>query len=546
MLKQFKDLLNSYESIDYLPVALADVSFKFPKSCNYPSLSVRIDDFGLINPLEGRTVATLPEISLALYQGAKIEYHEAVVIENFNVEEYNRNTQDNEDIPKIRSEFVFRNHLYNLYKLRKEAKDSNQELLQQLYKTYSNSLYGKVSQGIRERSMYNSREGISKRLPKSSITNAYYASMITGLIRASLSSVIIALDELIQEGHNYKIISATTDGLLYGVDNEKVGVDNVLDKNNIMYKYDSCYEALKNNYNKFNSFEKVDPILAKKLLEFPSLRLLKISHEAWNDPEYIEIKHVANSITNIKTRGQVGLYKEDKKWTCTILAKAGHKVPGDKDSQGKWILKHYEDPEIEEYHFTTLSNIQDIMSEENPLNDLVSIINKRKISLDYDYKRYPIDSEKTAPVKDINEFMRYRQSADYLRRLGRRATIEAVEYKYKLAKQNIRKTGSNKAFCLRHILRALMAGVKPFKKPTMSRRQLAILLQEFGVTFSKINHAANNTFTPNMIEDTSTNRAIIRKVLKKLSYRTKNNYKNYLELLLHKKISNKEDVCYLD
>jgi len=537
MLKQFQNLLNEYNTATHLGIALADIEFKFPDTCYYPSLSVKLDDFGLINPLEGRTVATLPEIHLALYQGAEITYHDVVIIENYEVPEHEA----------LEDEFyVFRSHLHNLYNLRNDAKKNDQELLQQLYKTYSNSLYGKISQGIRERNMYNTRDGMTKRLPKSPITNAYYASMTTGLIRAALSSVIVALDELIQEGHNYKIISATTDGLLYGIDETKLSIQDTLDMTHKKYNYDSLSEALKDGYNKFKAFDDVDPILSKRLLTFPSLNLLKISHESWNDPSYIDLKHVANEVTNVKTRGQIGLYNDGSESICTILAKAGHKVVGDKNGQSTWMLEHYEDSDIQQYEFSTLSNIQDIVSEHNPIDDLVSIPQKRKISLDYDYKRYPINAHDTAPHKNVDQFMKYRQSSDYLRRLGQRGSVDAVEYKYKLAKQNVRKTGSNKEFCLRHVLRALVHGVKPFKKPHLSRSRLAILLQEFRVTVSKLGHAKEAVFTPYMVSDTTANRAYIRKILKKLGYGTRTNYKNYLDLLLHKKISNKEDVCYLD
>ena len=67
---------------------------------------------------------------------------------------------------------------------------------------------------------------------------------------------------------------------------------------------------------------------------------------------------------------------------CTLLAKAGHKVAGSKDEQALWIMKHYEDSEIYTYSFTTLASIQDIINEDNPIEDLVSLPQERIISLD--------------------------------------------------------------------------------------------------------------------------------------------------------------------
>ncbi|MDD2699374.1 MAG: DNA polymerase [Arcobacteraceae bacterium] len=541
MIDRFKELLTNYPNDTHLRIAVADISFKFPSDCRYPNLSVKIDSFGLINPLEGRTVSTLCEIYLANYLKAEIIYHDAVVIEDYKIPDKYFVESDEDE-----KEFVFRTHLKRLFNLRNNAKKEDNELLQQLYKTYSNGLYGKLAQGISDRKMFNTREGGTKRLPKSSITNPFYASMTTGLIRAALSELLVALDELIQEGHNYKIISATTDGILYGIDESILTLDDVIDTTHPKYHYKSSEEALRNGYKRFNPFEKVDSVLAKKIEKFPSLQLLKLSHEAWKDYEYIEIKHTANEILNIKTRGQVGFYKGEYT-TCTLLAKAGHKVGGTQEEQASWIIKHYDDKEIETYHFTTLAGIQNIMNEDSPIEDIVSLPQTRIISLDYDFKRYPLNATDTAPHKDINQFMKYRQSADYLKRLKQRASVDAVDYKYKRALQNVRQVGSSKAFCVRHILRGVVHGVEPFGKLSKTYTSLASTLRIFGVTVSQIKHAKSSRFTPNMIEDTSGNRSLIRTILKALGYsKSKTNYGEFLELLLHKKISNKEAICYLD
>ena len=232
---------------------------------------------------------------------------------------------------------------------------------------------------------------------------------------------------------------------------------------------------------------------------------------------------------------------------CTLLAKAGHKVAGSKDDQAKWIMEHYEDDEIKDYTFTTLASIQDIINENSLIEDLVSLPQKRIISLDYDYKRFPINEHDTAPHKDVNQFMKYRQSADYLKRLKQRASIDAVDYKYQRALQNVRKTGSNKAYCARHIIRGVVHKVEPFGDLRKSYPAIAFILREFGVSLSQVKHAKSARFTPFMIQDTAGNRSHIRKILKALGYqKTNSNYAEFLELLLHKKISNPEVVSYLD
>ncbi len=232
---------------------------------------------------------------------------------------------------------------------------------------------------------------------------------------------------------------------------------------------------------------------------------------------------------------------------CTILAKAGHKILGDKNTQALWIEEHYQDKKILKYKFHRLAGLQEIIDEKSSIDDLVSIEEERIISLDYDFKRYPINSHDTRPIRDINEFKKVRQSVDYLKRLFQRASIDNVDYKFQRAKQGIRKTGSNKQFVVRHILRGLLHKVKPFYDLNLSYTQLSIRLNEYGVTISQIKHAKNSSnFSPNMIADTTLNRSYIRKILRLLDIRTNNNYKEFLELLLHKKITNESEVKYLD
>ncbi len=130
--------------------------------------------------------------------------------------------------------------------------------------------------------------------------------MITGTLRAGLSALLVAMDELNKEGHSYVPISATTDGVLY-----QVG-----DKNGVKFEQclksisDGTFETLESGGDIFKPFAQADPVLYTKLQEFPVLRLLQQSRKAWDMDEYIEIKHAVNHVLNIKTRGQIGAYRE--------------------------------------------------------------------------------------------------------------------------------------------------------------------------------------------------------------------------------------------
>jgi hypothetical protein len=287
MIEQFKGELEMYDG-SRLPIAFADITFVFPKDTLYPNLCVRDAKYGILNPLEGRTVATLPEIELALYLNAEITYHEAFVVKSLN-----------------NGEYIFREHLRGLIKARDKAKEEKDELLQQMLKLYVNTLYGKVAQGITPKNSFDLRDSGSKPLGASPVTQPYFAAMITGTLRAGLSALMVAMDELNKEGHNYVPISATTDGVLY-----QVG-----DKNGV--KFEQCLkpdyrkdilQALESDDKIFESFANADPVLYAKLQTFPVLRLLEQSRKAWGFDEYLEIKHAVNEVLNIKTRGQVGAY----------------------------------------------------------------------------------------------------------------------------------------------------------------------------------------------------------------------------------------------
>ena len=45
-----------------------------------------------------------------------------------------------------------------------------------------------------------------------------------------------------------------------------------------------------------------------------------------------------------------------------LLAKVGHKLEGDKESQAQELWKHYHDEEIETYEMKRLSTFQDIVA----------------------------------------------------------------------------------------------------------------------------------------------------------------------------------------
>jgi len=221
-----------------------------------------------------------------------------------------------------------------------------------------------------------------------------------------------------------------------------------------------------------------------------------------------------------------------------LLAKVGHKLPGNKVEQAAALWKHTFDEEIETYEMKRLSTIQDILSDQNFVDDLVMVVNERKFSLDYDYKREVLEGGFTKPHKSMDDFKRFRAVANTLReKKGQRATPELVKYYQTRAKQNVRSRGSAKADCIRHFCRALVQGVKPFEMPK-SYIDVSNKLKVYGVTVNSLKNAKRNPFAANVVFNSSSNRSCIRAMLKALGYQSTDKYQAFLDLLIHPGLSN--------
>ena len=222
-----------------------------------------------------------------------------------------------------------------------------------------------------------------------------------------------------------------------------------------------------------------------------------------------------------------------------LLAKVGHKLEGDEESQAKELWKHYHDEEIETYEMKRLSTFQDLLDSNSPFDDIVMVTEIRKYSLDYDYKRKPLKGGDTVPHEHVNDIVRYRGVVGNLREKKKiRATPERVEYYQSRAKQNVRSRGTNKDDCLRHFLRALTQGVYPFRSSCNGYGDILNNLKHFDVTLDKLKNAKRTPFVANVVFNSSANRSYMRKMLKSMGYQSQNNYQEWLDLLVHKGLSN--------
>jgi hypothetical protein len=171
-------------------MGFAHVRFRFPAQTLFPSLPVvASDERGLIYPLAGEAYVTAPEIAVALHLGADIEIIDGVVIP----------WCSNERRPFM----VVINDLIN----RRRQHDPG-TLPNDMFKQMGNSLYGKLGQGIKGSTSYNTREDRPEEIGSSDITNPYLAAHVTGLIRALVSELIASIP------NQWTVISVTTDGFI--------------------------------------------------------------------------------------------------------------------------------------------------------------------------------------------------------------------------------------------------------------------------------------------------------------------------------------------
>jgi hypothetical protein len=188
-------------------MGFVEIRFKFPEGTRFPSLPVLApNDHGLVYPLEGETFATAPEIAVAGNQGAEIEIRDGVIIPFAEVE--------------------CRPFLMVLRELQEHRqKHASGTLANEMFKQLANSLYGKLGQGLKGTTAFDTRTDRYKKIGESRITNAFLAAHVTGLIRAGLSELIASVP------HNRAVVSVTTDGFITDASLEEIDLNGPVARN---------------------------------------------------------------------------------------------------------------------------------------------------------------------------------------------------------------------------------------------------------------------------------------------------------------------------
>lgn len=310
-------------------MGFALVTFRFPESVPYPSLPVRTDQYGLFFPLSGESWATAPEIELALSLGAEMTIHNGIIVPWICDTSPHNSESTSVFLPFVQQVRENRN---------RHIKGSLEE---KFWKEIGNSLYGKLAQGLRAKTAFDTARGLNRSLPPSSVTQPFFAAHVTGFIRAVVGELMNALPS------DSSVVSVTTDGFLTNCSLNKINMSGPLS---------SRFQSL---------CDIVDP-----------------------GSSMLTCKHEVSQLIAMKTRGQLTYRAIQGK--PVVHARAGVKPPADipRSDYNDYMVDLY----LNRLPGQTLSRSTLISTREMWLSesDLVSREQDIRLNLEFDFKRQPV------------------------------------------------------------------------------------------------------------------------------------------------------------
>jgi len=396
------------ELLKYLKMDLCDISevphyyfcldFKWAPDTLFPSIPCHTDA-GLIYPLEGYTYCTMPELLYALSTGKL-----SVTINAYT------------GFKSKRDAFTLAGVFKKLTEERKKSVKGTLE--ERMWKEVSNTLYGKMAQGIKERKVFDITRNESRTLGPSPISCVYYASSCTGLVRAALSSAI----DVIGNAGDCEVICATTDGFIAEVPLPE-GFEIKTDDNGIVVP-PSIEELL-------------DPALLKHLeSEYPIHLMIKARHKM-GCGNWLEIKHVGDEVGSYKTRVNW------LTWDGVQQCKAASGMQVDDYNKIREIAASDKLVLIQKKRLPSMREILD-----GKVFDLISLITTQKASLAPDGKRvYSQDGLSSLPPATVSDVLKTRAVIKHRKKdLGEVVKPKDLHLLISCAKNNVKVPKKNGLF----------------------------------------------------------------------------------------------------
>ena len=274
-------------------------------------------------------------------------------------------------------------YLHDTYKFFTEERDISKKLYgkgspqETTAKLTNNGIYGKISQGLKEKSIRDVATNEMKTTKTSKLTSPAHASHLTALIRCALTSTMQQLHE-----KGYKAFSVTTDGFISNAPLEEV-------RNCDMYGLEKLFELSSQN--------------------------LRNNNIVWEE------KHEQERLLNISTRTNVGLDSTNHAIDGGVNATVGY--IGDnfvedylkRDEKGIYLKQHTL-PSLTKMVYEGV----DYVDIETDKNLLMNYDFKRKLDLDtindfavnYEGKNYNVVNFDTKPYEDIKEWQDVQKTMD--------------------------------------------------------------------------------------------------------------------------------------
>jgi hypothetical protein len=339
--------LSDGDEISPFDIGFVEVLFQFKKDCKFPMFPVKPfnpssqtydENLGICFPRSGKTVVTLAEYWTAKQANVleKCEICDSLV--------FKRN--GNRTLPRFVKNLILRRG--------GEPKGSvNNHLL----KLVTNSLYGKITQGISKKKsidlMGTLKEGCTKtkKVPSSDLFNPMIAASITGIVRAAVGEIMLSLEK---HRRAEDIICCTTDGIMV-----------------------------------------FDAPLPKSWLEgkgLPLCEMLAHKRKVYLGEAYksiLELKHFTDGgCVSVKTRNYWMFPGKDSKSHDLLVARGGMSTKGmDKSEAIRFLTSKFcrKDGGFENRRLTSQ---REYLSGE--VDDLISIASTSQKNWDYDLKRKPL------------------------------------------------------------------------------------------------------------------------------------------------------------
>lgn len=438
-------------------LGLARVEFRFPEDTRYPCLPVKTEN-GLIYPLSGISYCTAPEIEVALGLGCEI-----VILEGFVI------PWETTDKTPFSSFVKFIRKKREMCRSKESPNNMIAEISEKLWKEIGNSLYGKLAQGLKGKKTFDVAKGLNKLVPRSKITNAFYASYVTGFVRAVVSQLLSAIPP------DKVAVSVTTDGFITNAHLSEFDLSSL----SVVQRFSSLVKELTSDENR--------PVL--------------------------ELKHQVKQLCCMKNRGQFTV-EADGEYPL-ILAKASVQVPDSlrQFGQSSAERRQVENSYIAELYFnreanqkvsrsTMISTRESFISQ----RDLIKIRSDIKLNLEFDMKRHfsvanslIINNDErlfiqTKPWKDVQSFYHYRAIFDEwkihhtLKKIcdfHHWIEFSSAKVSAKGKRVNVSKTFGADKVLLRQFLRCFAKGVHG-GRVDMTYKRLSKFLTEKGYTVSEV------------------------------------------------------------